>query len=141
MYLSSRHGCVSSLLCHRLWHCRHRWCCSHRWCCHRRWHCHHCHCRALSSLVIINNNITYQCIRKTLVLSFGSLSLENTSLGTCQNHTEAEIPKCGRDAEKCGKISGRQKGCGFNLCVAPSPRNQVSRISDGAEKGLRIIKD
>ena len=32
-------------------------------------------------------------------------------------------------------------GLGFNLCVAPLPRNQVSRISDGAEKGLREIKD
>ena len=25
-------------------------------------------------------------------------------------------------------------GLGFNLCVAPSPRNQVSQILDGAEK-------
>ena len=43
--------------------------------------------------------------------------------------------------KSCGKISEKQKGRGFNLCVAPSPRNQVSRISDGAGKGLRIIKD
>ena len=27
-------------------------------------------------------------------------------------------------------------GLGFNLCVVPSPRNQVSQISDGAEKNL-----
>ena len=54
----------------------------------------------------------------------------------CQNHTEAEIPKCGRNAEKMRVDIGRQKGRGFNLCVAPSPRNQVSRISDGAEKDL-----
>ena len=43
--------------------------------------------------------------------------------------------------KSCGKFIGKQKGRGFNLCVAPSPRNQVSRISDGAGKGLRIIKD
>ena len=45
--------------------------------------------------------------------------------------------KCG----KCGNISERQMGLGFNLCVAPSPRNQVSQISDGAGKGLREIMD
>ena len=54
---------------------------------------------------------------------------------------EAEIPMCGRDAEKMREDIGKQKGRGFNLCVAPSPRNQVSRISDGAEKGLRIMND
>ena len=27
-------------------------------------------------------------------------------------------------------------GLGFNLCVAPSPKNQVSQISDGVEKNL-----
>ena len=54
----------------------------------------------------------------------------------CQNRTEAEIPKCGRNAEKMREDNGIQKGRGFNLCVAPSPRNQVSRISDGAEKDL-----
>ena len=51
------------------------------------------------------------------------------------------FPKCGRDAEKCGKISEKQKGRGFNLCVVPSLKNQVSRISDGTEKGLRIMKE
>ena len=40
--------------------------------------------------------------------------------------------KCG----KCGNISERRMGLGFNLCVAPSPRNKVSRILDGAEKNL-----
>ena len=46
------------------------------------------------------------------------------------------FPKCGRDAENLREDIGKQKGRGFNLCVAPSPRNQVSRISDGAEKVL-----
>ena len=56
-------------------------------------------------------------------------------------------PYGSRDSEvrqRCGKVReeiGRQKGRGFNLCVAPSPRNQVSRISDGAEKGLRIMEE
>ena len=51
-------------------------------------------------------------------------------------------PYGSRDSDvrkRCGKMRediGKQKGRGFNLCVAPSPRNQVSRISDGAEKDL-----
>ena len=54
---------------------------------------------------------------------------------------EAEISEV---RKRCGKVRediGRQKGRGFNLCVAPSPRNQVSQILDGAEKGLRIMND
>ena len=39
--------------------------------------------------------------------------------------------------KKCGEMwkdIGKRMGLGFNLCVAPSPRNQVSQILDGAEK-------
>ena len=41
---------------------------------------------------------------------------------------EVEILKCGRNAENAENaedIGIRGMGLGFNLCVAPSPRNQV----------------
>ena len=62
-------------------------------------------------------------------------------MGNVKTVQKPRFPKCGRDAEKLREDIGKQKGRGFNLCVAPSPRNQVSRISEGAGKGLRIIKD
>ena len=53
-----------------------------------------------------------------------------------KTHMEVEIPECGKKCRKCRNISERQMGLGFNLCVVPSPKNQVSQILDGVEKNL-----
>ena len=37
----------------------------------------------------------------------------------CQNRTEAEIPKCGRDAEKCGKISENRRDVASTYVLRP----------------------
>ena len=37
----------------------------------------------------------------------------------CQNRTEAEILKCGRDAEKCGKISEDRRDVASTYVLRP----------------------
>ena len=52
---------------------------------------------------------------------------------------EAEIPKCGRDAENAERYRGDRRDVAS--VYKPLPRNQLSRILDGAEKGLGEIMD